>query len=446
MMRVHLSFIRLVLVALMAATFAGSASAQSSLQENRNRLLDGYAQRIGASSRCDAWGRMTETQKGVFLTITDMLGERGYLFGPQYRYTARPSECNNWQTTDCTYGCNVKPPWGGGCRGASGGDCYAAGGCDRKTIERWEKPLYQEYGGTYIDTILDHVTRLWAVRDGYGDCGGSGNRIFFSADDTLMQIIRDRRTIFGPSNDLMPPHDPFTASHETYIGQPRGQIHFWEWDYRAETLWGDGVNGVYDPHAVEIDIDYNFAHDSNPQCSYDGMLGRYKYEQKWKWEGRGAPTAELWYNPCSTYNSIDDALQFTRQHYYDFLKREPDFSGWNYWADQIRQCGSDSGCVGRQRIHVSRAFWFSGDFQNRYDVLTSGLVVAPGTAHPFDPRQFVRWCYLVYLKREPDQGGWDWWTNELNRDLLNDPNDSGYNHLIEAFLMSTDYRRRFGHS
>lgn len=160
--------------------------------------------------------------------------------------------------------------------------------------------------------------------------------------------------------------------------------------------------------------------------------------------GAGTQTAELGYNPNSPYNPIDDPVQFVRQHYYDFLKVEPDFGGWNWWADQIRNCGYDSECVDNQRIHVSRAFWFSDDFLNSYNAQASGLVVAPGAAHPFDTRQFVRLCYLVYLKREPDQGGWDWWTGELERDLMNDPNDSGYNHVINAFLKSTDYRNRFG--
>lgn len=437
-MRVRSSFIRLLLVAMMTTIIAGSVSAQSTLQENRNRLLDGYATRIGATSRADAWNRMTDTQKGVFLTITDMLGERAYLTWPGYRYTARPDGCNGNQYPDCTFGCSVEES-PGHCLDMSGEACFDAQFCDRTERTRSEVPGVSE-------TMLDHVTRLWAIRDGYDSCFGSGNRMFFSADDLLMTYIRNRQiSIFGPSNDPMPPHAPFSASHETYVGQPRGQIHFWDLDWKAVPLSGDGVEGVYDPHAVEIDIDYTvFGHPSNPQCLYGGTLGRYMYEDLWKREGRGTQTAELGYNPNSPYNPIDDPVQFVRQHYYDFLKVEPDFGGWNWWADQIRNCGSNSECIDNQRIHVSRAFWFSGDFLNGYYAQSSGLVVAPGTAHPFDTRQFVRLCYLVYLKREPDEGGWNWWTDELNRDLLNDPNDSGYNHIINSFLKSTEYRNRFG--
>lgn len=143
-------------------------------------------------------------------------------------------------------------------------------------------------------------------------------------------------------------------------------------------------------------------------------------------------------------NPIDDNRQFVRQHYLDFFLREPDQGGWDFWTGQITQCGTDAACIDRKRVDVSRAFFFAGEFQNRADVRASGLVVAPGANHPFDNRQFVRWCYRTYLQREPDQAGWDFWTNELQRDLANDAGQSGYNHLIRAFLVSIEYRVRFG--
>jgi len=42
-------------------------------------------------------------------------------------------------------------------------------------------------------------------------------------------------------------------------------------------------------------------------------------------------------------NPIDTPEYFVRQHYLDFLNREPDESGFNFWSDQIRSCGGDSG-------------------------------------------------------------------------------------------------------
>jgi hypothetical protein len=63
-------------------------------------------------------------------------------------------------------------------------------------------------------------------------------------------------------------------------------------------------------------------------------------------------------------NPIDDAENFVRQHYHDFLNREPDASGLAFWRDQITACGSNAGCIENRRIHVSAAFYLSIEFQD----------------------------------------------------------------------------------
>src|SRR5207253_7789457 len=50
--------------------------------------------------------------------------------------------------------------------------------------------------------------------------------------------------------------------------------------------------------------------------------------------------------------------------YHDFLNREPDTSGLNFWAAQINSCGGDQSCVELKRINVSAAFFLSIEFQN----------------------------------------------------------------------------------
>jgi hypothetical protein len=135
-------------------------------------------------------------------------------------------------------------------------------------------------------------------------------------------------------------------------------------------------------------------------------------------------------------NSIDESRYFVGFQYRDFFNREPDLGGWDFWTGNITSCGSDPACIDGKRVDVSRAFWYSSEFlQNR-----PGLRNPPGVTPDFNNREFVRQCYLVYLRREPDQAGWDFWTNELNNDTANDP--AGYNHLIRAFLVSGDYRGR----
>jgi glucose/arabinose dehydrogenase len=76
---------------------------------------------------------------------------------------------------------------------------------------------------------------------------------------------------------------------------------------------------------------------------------------------------------ATTTGSTVDPLQtpefFVRQHYVDFLSREPDESGFNFWSDQIISCGSDAVCIDHRRINVSAAYFLSIEFQD-----TGGLV------------------------------------------------------------------------
>ena len=52
-----------------------------------------------------------------------------------------------------------------------------------------------------------------------------------------------------------------------------------------------------------------------------------------------------------------------RQHYIDFLNREPDSAGLAFWTNQITSCGSDAQCIEIRRINVSAAFFLSIEFQ-----------------------------------------------------------------------------------
>ena len=65
----------------------------------------------------------------------------------------------------------------------------------------------------------------------------------------------------------------------------------------------------------------------------------------------------------STSNPIDDATFFVRQHYLDFLNREPDTAGLNFWVNQITSCGANAACIDNKRVNVSGAFFLSQEFQ-----------------------------------------------------------------------------------
>ncbi len=68
-------------------------------------------------------------------------------------------------------------------------------------------------------------------------------------------------------------------------------------------------------------------------------------------------------------NPLDTPEYFVRQHYLDFLGREPDEAGFNFWSDQIIGCGNDQACSDVKRENVSAAYFLSIEFQE-----TGGLV------------------------------------------------------------------------
>jgi len=62
-------------------------------------------------------------------------------------------------------------------------------------------------------------------------------------------------------------------------------------------------------------------------------------------------------------NVIDDPRNFAGQHYHDFLNRQPDQSGWDFWTNETASCGGDPQCLENKRIFVSAAFYISIEFQ-----------------------------------------------------------------------------------
>ena len=84
-------------------------------------------------------------------------------------------------------------------------------------------------------------------------------------------------------------------------------------------------------------------------------------------------SAELYGSGSSpAINPIDDPQFFVRQHYRDFLSREPDAPGLAHWADEITACDDPSRrqpgeslalCIERKRTNTSAAFFLSPEFQ-----------------------------------------------------------------------------------
>lgn len=240
-------------------------------------------------------------------------------------------------------------------------------------------------------------------------------------------------------------------------------------------------------------------------------------------------------------NPIDFASYMVRQQYVDFLNREPDQSGGDFWINEIVSCGTDVQCVEVKRINVSAAFFLSiefqqtgyyvyrlykssygrvpmrqeflpdnlsvaggvivgadgweaklagnkqafvqgwvqrAEFQARYAGLTNaqyvdtlianvGMTITPAerdnlvqdlvngasradvlaklVENPTFTRAefnsaFVLMQYFGYLGRDPDAAGFDFWLNKLNQFDGNFVNAE----MVKAFLVSAEYRGRFG--
>ena len=230
---------------------------------------------------------------------------------------------------------------------------------------------------------------------------------------------------------------------------------------------------------------------------------------------------------------IDDAGRYARQHYSDFLSREPDAAGLAYWTEQIASCGSNAACAHQRRIGVSAAFFIELEFQEtgsyvyrfyrasygarpeyaqfmpdrvkilpgaelessrqtfadnwaqrsaflaeypasfspaefvnklfdkanltgpafdaarqaniqamqtncktRAQVLREVIEIPQFKLREFNP-SFVLMQYFGYLRRDPDQGGYDFWLNILNQQPQN------FSGMVCAFITSAEYQVRF---
>jgi hypothetical protein len=88
--------------------------------------------------------------------------------------------------------------------------------------------------------------------------------------------------------------------------------------------------------------------------------------------------------PPST-NPLDnaDARFFVREHYNDFLSRQPDQGGFDFWSSQITQCGSNQTCLRNTRITVSNAFFYELEYQQTAAYVFRLYRAAFGNSQPF---------------------------------------------------------------
>jgi hypothetical protein len=150
----------------------------------------------------------------------------------------------------------------------------------------------------------------------------------------------------------------------------------------------------------------------------------------------GTPNLLVWAGTLpTTTNPVDNQRFFTWQQYSDFLSYDPDEGGLDFWTQQITgplgpNCNAgindNNQCTRTQRAAVSYEFF---------------RVAYPSAFN--DNAEFVNRLYLSYLRRAADEGGFQFWLNQLNQ-YGTPASYAGHNALIDAFTYSGEYRQRFG--
>jgi hypothetical protein len=136
--------------------------------------------------------------------------------------------------------------------------------------------------------------------------------------------------------------------------------------------------------------------------------------------------------PASGPNPIDDTQFFVAQQYRDFLSREPDAAGLQFWTNNIESCGSDQNCRAVKRVDTSAAFFLSIEFQDTgyfvYRVYKAAFGNLPGKPVPVIFQQFFPDSQQVGRGVVVGQGDWQ---GQLNA------NKSAY---VLAFVQRPDFQ------
>lgn len=251
---------------------------------------------------------------------------------------------------------------------------------------------YNPTTGAFLGTIQDEsgngiiIDELWALRFGNGGNGGDQNTLYFTAG-----TANEEHGLFGSLK-------PTTASATSLISFADTDVDINEGAGHVDitVLRLGNVSGT-------ATINYNTLDESTPghanqKSDYEIALGKLTFDPGQTSKtfrvlipddlfvegterisialsnptgsgvGLGSPNAariNIIDNDAvaPTTNPIDGAAFFVRQHYLDFLNREPDLAGLNFWTNEITSCGGNTQCIEVKRINVSAAFFLSLEFQ-----------------------------------------------------------------------------------
>jgi YVTN family beta-propeller protein len=112
----------------------------------------------------------------------------------------------------------------------------------------------------------------------------------------------------------------------------------------------------------------------------------------------------------ATANASDSSQFFVSQHYADFLNRDPDDAGLQFWVGEIESCGADAGCREVKRVNVSAAFFQSIEFQQTgflaYKTFKAAFGNLPGAPVPVTYAQLMTDTQRIGAGVVVNQGDW----------------------------------------
>ncbi len=110
-------------------------------------------------------------------------------------------------------------------------------------------------------------------------------------------------------------------------------------------------------------------------------------------------------------NAVDDPRFYVRQHYLDFLTREPDQSGWDFWTNNIESCGTNAQCRESKRVDTSAAYFLSIEFQQTgylvYRAYKAAYGNLPGKPVPLTFAEFLSGTQSIGRGVVVGQTGWE---------------------------------------
>ncbi|MDX6612018.1 MAG: hypothetical protein QOD75_1204, partial [Blastocatellia bacterium] len=83
------------------------------------------------------------------------------------------------------------------------------------------------------------------------------------------------------------------------------------------------------------------------------------------------------------WNPLNEVDYFVTQHYYDFLGRLPDQSGFDFWTNEMKQCGINVQCFRDKSVDVSNAFFYEQEYQQSASYVFLLYRAAYGNTQPF---------------------------------------------------------------